>query len=121
MKAIRKESNNDVYITEQNRNECSDIFATRTRILGVKNNYRTAHDDLVFRWCKADQETQYHITKECPNFQCHTENLDISKIINPQRKITKLMQSSSMTSIRKSMIDVTRSDRFLNIFKTVIL
>ena len=24
------------YITEQNRNECSAIFATRTRMLGVK-------------------------------------------------------------------------------------
>ena len=37
------------YITERNRNECSAIFATRTRMLGVKNNYRTAHDDLVCR------------------------------------------------------------------------
>ena len=56
---------------------------------GVKNNYRTAHDDLVCRWGKADQETQDHILKECPNFQCHTEKLDISKIMNPQRKISK--------------------------------
>ena len=93
------------YITERNRNKCSAIFATRTKMLCVKNNYRTAHDDLVCRWCKADQETQDHILKECPNFQCHTEKLDISKIMNPKGKLQKLMQSSSMTSIRKSMID----------------
>ena len=68
--------------TERNRNECSAIFATRTRMLGVKNNYRTAHNHQVCRWCKADQETQDHTLKECPNFQCHTEKLDISKKIN---------------------------------------
>ena len=72
------------YITERNRNKCSAIFATRTRMLGVKNNYRTAHDDLVCRWFKAVQD---HILK-CPNFQCHTEKMDISKIMNRQMKIT---------------------------------
>ena len=30
------------YITECYRNECAAIFATRTRMLGVKNNYRSA-------------------------------------------------------------------------------
>ena len=36
------------YMTERNRNKCSAIFATRTRMLGVKNNYRTEHDDLLW-------------------------------------------------------------------------
>ena len=31
------------YITECNKNECAPIFATRTRMLGVINNYRSAH------------------------------------------------------------------------------
>ena len=49
------------YITECNRNECAAIFATRTRMLGVKNNYRSAHMDLTCRWCKDKPETQDHI------------------------------------------------------------
>ena len=55
------------YITERNRNECSAIFATRTKMLGVKTNYHTAHNDLVCRWCKADQETRLLPTYHCTN------------------------------------------------------
>ena len=53
-------------ITECNRNECAAIFATRTRMLGVKNNYRSAHMDLTCRWCKDKPETQDHILNPSP-------------------------------------------------------
>ena len=77
------------YITECNRNECAAIFATRTRMLGVKNNYRSAHMDLTCRWCKDKPETQDHILKDCPSFTDHTQQIDMSEIMNPQRSVKK--------------------------------
>ena len=57
--------------------------------LGVKNNYRSAHMDLTCRWCKDKPETQDHILKDCPSFTDHTQQIDMSEIMNPQRSVKK--------------------------------
>ena len=80
------------YITKCNRNECAAIFAARTRMLGVKNNYRSAHMDLTCRWCKEELETQDHILKDCPSFTDHTQQIDMNEIMSPQRNVKKPKQ-----------------------------
>ena len=39
-----------IHTSECNRNECTAIFATHTRMLGVKNNYQSTLIDLKSRW-----------------------------------------------------------------------
>ena len=45
--------------------------------------------DLSCRWCKDKPETQDHILKDCPLFTDHTQQRDMSEIMNPQRSMKK--------------------------------
>ena len=83
------------YITKCNRNECAAIFATRTRMLGVKNNYRSAHMDLTCRWCKEELERQDHI---------HTQQIDMNEIMNPQQNVKK-NKATIISNIYKKIND----------------
>ena len=53
------------YITQLTRKQTSTIYKTRTRMLQVKNNYPSAHNDLTCRACKKTTETQEHVLQEC--------------------------------------------------------
>ena len=57
------------YIDNLTRNECSNIFNTRSRMIQIKGNYKNKYTDLSCRWCSADEETQLHILKCCPAFK----------------------------------------------------
>ena len=48
-----------------NRNDTSTIFKAQTRMLPIKNNYKTKYKDLICRGCKAESETQQHVLQEC--------------------------------------------------------
>ena len=92
------------YITECNRNECSSVFETRTRMLGVKNNYRSVHMDLTYRWCKEELETQDHILKDCPSFTDLTQQIDMNEIMNPQQNVKKT-EAAIISNIYKKIND----------------
>jgi hypothetical protein len=53
------------YMSNMNRNETSILFKAQTRMLPIKNNYRTKYKDLVCRGCKAENETQQHVLQMC--------------------------------------------------------
>ena len=46
-----------LYMSKMNRNDTSTIFKARTRMLQIKNNYKTKYKDILCRGCKADSET----------------------------------------------------------------
>ena len=62
------------YIDKLSRKECSSIFNTRARMIKVKGNYKSMHEDMTCRWCKKEDETQVHILKYCPEFKNLTNN-----------------------------------------------
>ena len=55
------------YLLKLNRKEASMIFKARTRMLKVKDNYKTQFkkEGLMCRACKKEQETQNHILYQC--------------------------------------------------------
>ena len=55
-----------------NRNDTSIIFKAQTRMLPIKNNYKTKYNDLICRVCKANSETQQHVLQEC--IEIHKNN-----------------------------------------------
>ena len=77
------------YMNELTRNQASTIFKARTRMLPLKDNYRTGKANLKCRACKQETETQTHALEECGNlhndqettvrkwelFQDNTDNL----------------------------------------------
>jgi len=53
------------YMTKMSRDETSLIFKARSRMLPVKNNYKSKYRDLKCRGCKAETETQQHALQDC--------------------------------------------------------
>ena len=69
------------YMTDLRRDECTSIFAIRSRMIRTKTNYAQPHTNTTCRWCEAPNEIQQHIIEECPQFKDLTQNLTISKIM----------------------------------------
>ena len=54
------------YLEKLNRKQASTLFQTRTRMLKVKENYKTKYQtNLMCRACGLFEETQNHILNEC--------------------------------------------------------
>ena len=68
-------------MTHLRRDECTSIFAVRSRMIRTKTNYTQQHTNNICRWCDAPKETQQHIIEECPQFKNLTQNLTINKIM----------------------------------------
>ena len=66
------------YLNKLNRNLCSTIFKARTRMINVKANYKSTHEDMKCRLCELKEETQIHILEECEE-------------LNEYQKVTKHM------------------------------
>ena len=62
------------YMDHQKRENCTNIFNTRARMLNVKCNYKNKYADLTCRWCRKATETQLHIMHECEEFKHLTKN-----------------------------------------------
>ena len=99
MKATKKTLTDCIHTSQS----VTEMSATRTRMLGVKNNYRSAHMDLTCRWCKDERETQDHILKDCPSFTDHTQQTDMNEIMNPQRNVKK-PEATIISNIYKKII-----------------
>ena len=82
------------YIMEMTRKQASIIFKTKTRMLGVKNNFRNKTDDLKCRACKVSDETQAHVLKECQAIH-HNDSLKVNKEDLSTKDIKTLKQVSS--------------------------
>ena len=83
------------------RNQCSYIFQGRTRMLKIKENYKTANRDLTCRMCSKTQETQKHILEECEIIHTTETNKiqkeelfseDISHLRTVAQKIENIME-----------------------------
>ena len=68
-------------MTELRRDECTSIFAVRSRMIRTKTNYTQQHTNNTCRWCGAPKETQQHILEECPQIKDLAKNLTINKIM----------------------------------------
>jgi len=53
------------YMDQCTRTEASIIFMARTRMMGVKGNYKNKYPNIKCRLCGNEDETQEHILEEC--------------------------------------------------------
>ena len=53
------------YMNKLSREQISIIFKTRTRMIDVKNNFRSKYTDIICRGCGQDNETQEHVLETC--------------------------------------------------------
>ena len=60
------------YMNKLNREHISNIFKARTRMLDIKNNFRSKYTDLKCRGCGQSDETQEHILETCTKI--HVDN-----------------------------------------------
>ena len=69
-------NNNNKKLYEQSNTQGMQyyMFNTRAKMIKIKGNYRNKHNDMSFRWCKEDDETQIHILNHCPEFKAITNN-----------------------------------------------
>ena len=67
-----KPGNRAPYLNKLTRKDCNTIFRTRTRMIDVKNNFRSKYPNLSCRACKNEPETQEHVLNECPTI--HPKN-----------------------------------------------
>ena len=82
------------YINNLSRNDCSNIFTTRARMIHVKGNYKNKHTDMKCRWCTTEPETQKHIITKCPAFKEITNGLTYDDLYaNDITTITKTKQT----------------------------
>ena len=56
------------YMQTLTRQDCTNIFKIRARMLAVKANFKGTAQNLTCRWCKEKNETQQHILTKCPYF-----------------------------------------------------
>jgi hypothetical protein len=61
-------------MNNRSRNECSNLFAVRSRMLKVKGNYKNKHTNQICRWCINTEDFQIHILAECKEFLSITGN-----------------------------------------------
>ena len=59
------------------RKQVSTIFKARTRMLPIKNNYKTAYiTNKECRACGTEEETQNHVLQNCKELHvCHFNGL----------------------------------------------
>ena len=53
------------YTQKLSRNQVSNIFKARTRMLKVRSNYKNGHKEHKCRLCNANEETQQHVLEQC--------------------------------------------------------
>ena len=84
------------YTKVLSRNQVSQIFKARTRMLNVKANYKNGNRDLKCRVCKNAEETQGHILEECLkiNEKCQkvTKEMIFDENTEELRKTAKIIQ-----------------------------
>ncbi len=83
------------YMNKLTRNECADIFKSRARMIKLKNNYKTMHNNTECRWCNNPDETLQHILTTCPTFAMgrgsHTVETCFSDELRENRSIAKIL------------------------------
>ena len=78
------------YMNVLTRNNCSNIFNTRARMLQIKGNYKNKYANMNCRWCKQRTETQHHILTSCTKLKHITKNTPyLSYFSNDNNKITQ--------------------------------
>ena len=84
------------YTKVLSRNQVSQIFKARTRMLNVKANCKNGNRDLKCRVCKNAEETQGHILEECLkiNEKCQkvTKEMIFDENTEELRKTAKIIQ-----------------------------
>ena len=87
------------YMKKLNRNQASNIFKARTRMLPLKGNQKNEYTDkegnthITCRMCKKKDETQNHILEECDILRKITPPLTESMIF--EENIEKLKETAS--------------------------
>ena len=90
------------------------LFQLRTRMICVKNNYKSGQDDLLCPLCQATEDTQEHVLS-CPVIACRVkivsrqddvkyENI-FSSDIKKQAAITRLFMK--LWKVRTNLMDKT--------------
>ena len=64
------------YISKLDRQDCTNIFQVRARMMRVAANYKNNNEnqDLKCKWCGVQEETQRHILTTCTTFKIATRN-----------------------------------------------
>ena len=87
------------YLNELCRNDASIIFKARTRMINVKNNYKTKYKgNMKCRGCGLTDESQKHVLEECtelhrndsskvPNEQLFNDSIDTEKLKEMAKKL----------------------------------
>ena len=97
---------NTTYMDALNRKQCSLIFKARTRMLDVKNNFRSKCRDEICRGCGKEKETQQHILEECTAIHDGQKQVvkgadifteEITTLKNTAEKIDNIMAKIAMS------------------------
>ena len=98
------------YLNELCRNDASIIFKARTRMINVKNNYKTKYKgNMKCRGCGLTDESQKHVLEECTELHRN----DSSKVPNEQlfddsRDTEKLKEMAKKLHLIEEQINTER-------------
>ena len=107
------------YMERLTRKQCSAILRARAGMLPVKANQKRQHkEDLRYRFCKQQEETQEHILIECPTLQPTADNIDYKKL-NDDQDLDQLRRiANHIMATERKMEDITWSSTKVRTVKT---
>ena len=95
------------YLNHLTRKDASTIFLARTRMIDVKNNFRSKYPNINCRACGKDPETQEHVLETCKVIHKDKETkVSLEDIFQAQHSELPLIARKIRASLDKLAKDV---------------